>query len=568
MDRVELDPAYQYVALKERDIRLIEYHSLHCSGRLTNVSVDHVPEYYAFSYCWGQENCKHLIELEYGTVPVFTNLYQALQEIGERKMLGRFWADGLCIDQDNEHEKLKQIPLMKEIYSRAAKTIVWLGQVSDDVRMAICLMPFVLGKLLGSSERVDFDECAIRKWFSLEPFPIFWRGFRELICHPWFRRLWTLQETVLASKIEIWCRGVWASWDLLATLFKEVEDKTLDRIMVTAKMDFTAGMDSVRHIQVLRGHLPLGIKPHRLILAARQREASNVQDYVYGLFGLLDKVIQNCISTNPTVKTREIFIQMAKAIINFEKNLILLKLTQSEQQMCCLPSWCPNFSSPSRSWEFSPGIFQSGLPNHQASTALPQFEQGSNNLKVLGICIDRVAKVVKPGYPCKVYGGTFQAWEQTCFDCSKEAFPVKEAHLETHSRTLCADVLGTGEHCSLAYIQAYFAVRQIGDPSNVSETEQESVFNKHFDYIRGLNNACSNRCYLLTEQRRIGLGPSHTEAGDLVCIIHNTDAPFILRKKNETDIYQLIGESFVHGVMYREILSLIESYTEQAFIIS
>lgn len=75
---------------------------------------------------------------------------------------------------------------MKEIYSRVAKTIVWFGDVSDDVRMAIRLVPYVLARLLGSSERVGFDEEAITEWFAPEPFPVFWRGFRAVICHPWF----------------------------------------------------------------------------------------------------------------------------------------------------------------------------------------------------------------------------------------------------------------------------------------------------------------------------------------------------------------------------------------------
>lgn len=152
---------------------------------------------------------------------------------------------------------------------------------------------------------------------------------------------------------------------------------------------------------------------------------------------------------------------MAKAITNYEK--MLLKFTQSEPRRFGLPSWCPNFSSPSRSLDFPPLIFRSRLSNGQASAASPQFKLGSNTLRVMGICIGRVAKVVKPGYPCKFYDGGSQAWEQTCFDCFKKAFPDEEAHLEGHWRILCADDLGSGEHCSLEYIQTYSAVRQMVD---------------------------------------------------------------------------------------------------------
>jgi hypothetical protein len=76
----------------------------------------------------------------------------------------------------------------------------------------------------------------------------------------------------------------------------------------------------------------------------------------------------------------------------------------------------------------------------------------------------------------------------------------------------------------------------------------------------------SSRTFLLTEHKRIGLGPPSTRPGDLTCVLYTADVPFVLRAKDETDLYQPVGKAYVHGVMNGEAL-LDRSYTEQDFLI-
>ena len=38
------------------------------------------------------------------------------------------WADAICIDQSNNEEKASQVTLMSEIYKRANKVMVYLGE--------------------------------------------------------------------------------------------------------------------------------------------------------------------------------------------------------------------------------------------------------------------------------------------------------------------------------------------------------------------------------------------------------------------------------------------------------
>ncbi|KAF2747001.1 hypothetical protein M011DRAFT_403678 [Sporormia fimetaria CBS 119925] len=110
--------------------------------QLSIIDLDAVHSYSTLSYVWGKPNpscgdtdipavfCGEYI------IPVTPNCHSALVHL--RRMLGQFtiWTqptvDAICINQNDEQEKLQQIPLMDEIYSRAHATYVWLGEGDND----------------------------------------------------------------------------------------------------------------------------------------------------------------------------------------------------------------------------------------------------------------------------------------------------------------------------------------------------------------------------------------------------------------------------------------------------
>ena len=59
-------------------------------------------------------------------MPVTRSIKGALQVLQSRRV-GRLWIDALCIDQNNKDERGHQILRMKDIYSKAFRTIAWLG---------------------------------------------------------------------------------------------------------------------------------------------------------------------------------------------------------------------------------------------------------------------------------------------------------------------------------------------------------------------------------------------------------------------------------------------------------
>ena len=52
----------------------------------------------------------------------------------------------------------------------------------------------------------------------------------------------------------------------------------------------------------------------------------------------------------------------------------------------------------------------------------------------------------------------------------------------------------------------------------------------------------------------VGLAPKHVENGDLIVIFPGAKFPYVLRRFDDGKCI-LVGEAFVHGIMYGEFMS-------------
>jgi hypothetical protein len=103
-------------------------------GTLRVVNLDAARPFVALSYVWGTKEaysrhkiiCQPAHELD-----LTANCYEALWHI--RKIFGRttIWVDSICINQDDDDEKISQLQLMEDIYSQAEAVYIWLGPGDD-----------------------------------------------------------------------------------------------------------------------------------------------------------------------------------------------------------------------------------------------------------------------------------------------------------------------------------------------------------------------------------------------------------------------------------------------------
>ena len=85
-------------------------------------------------------------------------------------------------------------------------------------------------------------------------------------------------------------------------------------------------------------------------------------------------------------------------------------------------------------------------------------------------------------------------------------------------------------------------------------------------FLRRLAHACKDRMFFSTKGGRIGIGPSETRPGDLVCILYGAKPLYLLRRGHDGEKpLQILGDAFVHGCMdlddrYQQVKSSYEVF--------
>lgn len=85
------------------------------------------PEYQTLSYVWGSASVTEEIFLNGIPWQVTVNLSCALRYLRHSSHAVVFWIDALCINQQDLEERSVQVPLIKDIYSKAIGLTIFLG---------------------------------------------------------------------------------------------------------------------------------------------------------------------------------------------------------------------------------------------------------------------------------------------------------------------------------------------------------------------------------------------------------------------------------------------------------
>jgi hypothetical protein len=72
---------------------------------MTTVDLNHPGSYVALSYCWGDRTHPSFISLNNNLEPVTANLKGALKHLATEDYI-RIWVDAICINQNNDLEKI------------------------------------------------------------------------------------------------------------------------------------------------------------------------------------------------------------------------------------------------------------------------------------------------------------------------------------------------------------------------------------------------------------------------------------------------------------------------------
>jgi hypothetical protein len=313
------------------------------------------------------------------------------------EQVAHLWIDALCIDQSNStQEKATQIPLMGEIYSRAARVLGWLG--ADRVRLRSfawlheVAYPAMRQFLGGNPYQPRHDRMTVLRSGNFID-DGFWRdvvGLRERpavapsLPMPWlvawmeywafhrtrryFQRAWIVQEIAVAKAFDVMVgmhgREIsWADMTDLAQLldrlgWPEMIEAYTKRIL---GLEYGKGMPpqfGVVDIVKLRHMLRFinsrsDWQAHWLVVlsAVRARGCLYPQDKVFATLGILQQILyeerQVGLPVDATATPGDVYLSTAKLLLRNNKRLTVLSFADhpSYRNVSDLPSWVPDFSN-------------------------------------------------------------------------------------------------------------------------------------------------------------------------------------------------------------------------------
>lgn len=183
---------------------------------ITTVSLAAAPPFYALSYCWGSSERDTYIVCNGKLLGVTLQLSQGIKELQNIPALvdSWVWIDQISVNQDDPDERSHQVGLMRDIYIKAVRTVVWLGP-SDGP----CEGGYGLSKRLADICRNDKYSTSTMGWKMRHPkrplkeefdddfrqaVPRInsrpWEELNRMLSKPWFSRIWIIQEVDLSRQ--------------------------------------------------------------------------------------------------------------------------------------------------------------------------------------------------------------------------------------------------------------------------------------------------------------------------------------------------------------------------------
>ncbi|KAJ4403450.1 hypothetical protein N0V91_006502 [Didymella pomorum] len=472
--------------------------------------------YLAISYCAGDPNVTKRVTVNGLDFNAFANLEAALRkcrqdidDYDEKRPPAPLWADQICIDQSNPLERAHQVAFMRNIYERAGRVKVWLG---DEGRGGAGLgwLHGQYGNILDFLEPLNLDPknqddeetlgaidytCevigkALAEDYIHDPDLVeAWMGLRDLMYSPWWGRCWVTQELIVSRTAVIMCGDEIMLWDQFRIAYGVVRAfvrAAWIHALARSRNDPNVERET-KHLKSLiynwQTHIDFMIDQHtewrkeseipmkELLQHARRAHSSDPRDRIYAFAGLAASdygIIPNYEASNSVIDAH---CHVMKQIVLRDGELEMLSLAQNHIELPPdLPSWTPFWGLEADRLSFATEL----APYHNAS-------------------------------------GGLRAPILSTIHLGRQESPVPTESVD--------DV----------------------------ETERRKARAELADRHRQEVSTSEDRCFFLSPREFIGVAngmPLHT---DLLVVLLGGKVPFILRNVGEQ--YTLVGEAYVHGFM-------------------
>ncbi|KAK6189420.1 hypothetical protein LQW54_013278 [Pestalotiopsis sp. IQ-011] len=571
--------SFEYIPLKAGEIRLL-HHSMqdgHVAWTLQPIQLkdrcaESPVEFDALSYTWGDPSHTFPFQCNGSELRIHENLKNALPYLARRRSSLPIWIDAVCINQSDDDEKFVQISMMHSIYRQATQVWVWLGSDPGHEEEAIALLPKIAavgkemedlpwGPALNQPSPVDKGLPAFRS-------PQ-WQAVTKISNNKWFLRLWIVQEAALPKKIRVLYGQEEISWDVLG-----------DVVDVAAALRFqlcdadgykppklAQGLPTVFSIRNFTQSMEQEDVPFALmrliVLTAHNHYCFDPRDRVFGILGFFSERDLQRVGIHGNMKVNELYTKLTRFLFANPENP--REISMYGKIFDTVEALFPELLN-AHKWQI-------GFDSYQEAVGMiisQHFWEESLATAVLGNKVEELpddpTQVVIPGDRCRVQftlddywrslvGNLTERYDETLEYETYRAFRVGLARYAALLEKLDVDV----DNFSLLEECAFGRAEDL--ETNEYDEETLALVSPGTPCLRFMIDCAhfqAGRKPFITSSGRFGFGPTSLQKGDQVCVFDFAQAPNVLRRDKEDNgmRYQVLGQAYVHGMMYGEVETL------------
>lgn len=379
---------YEALDMDNFEVRLVailpgaDGDDVHC--KLIHVPLYAELQWEALSYTWGGESEQKQIHLNGSPFLVRKNLHCALLALRREDTTRFIWIDAICINQEDNDEKSREVQRMRHVYGEASGVVVWLGDAADNSDIA---MDLATRQTLGN---VLFGDDAQ------------WSALGRLVCRPWWKRVWCLQELACSKEGPIvLCGNRTVGWLQMTDTTRKLPDHwarigtSLGEKYGLARRNFTFQIPAGIRSQFSNDS---NLRILWLLSITLAHEASDPRDKVYALIGMCHPQDRNGIVPDYSKTTREVYELTTRYCMTHCLNCLCFNTNSGQRNISGgkLPSWVSDWSlgarRPEPLWEACTYRASGWDPGARHRVALVDGTD-SSILRVIGGLLDFVEYV-------------------------------------------------------------------------------------------------------------------------------------------------------------------------------
>jgi Heterokaryon incompatibility protein (HET) len=605
-------PIFQYEKTRHpREIRLVRIPAtispLGLQYDLVRVQLESAPSFEAISYTWGDPIKSHSICINGCRLEVTANVHDILRERSSWRQPRLLWIDSICINQKDDREKTEQVQLMRDIYQRASRVLVCLGRPKDSSKVSLLVRELRTAISFYEPSKLHENLIYMYLWQTQSRR---WQALLAFFSHPWFDRVWVIQEVAVAREVQVRYGGKYISWDYLSIVGKVLYDPefVLSSALLMAGNNkwslrkpplgsaMISLMEAFREAILHDGRIPATT----LFSLGCIKAATDPRDKVYAVLGISTTDVQEAIPIDYGKTVDQVYLEAAHYLISIGElfSLITFAGATSPSQVDTIPTWVPNFRR---------NCHTSGpIKGYYCATA--QLEpiircRDPRTLVVARIRVDTIATLSDVlDFPIEEdlrHTSAFErisAWYEQVLDLCRERRrnPKVYGAFQSEEKALWRTLIGNramNQHPAPAIYASHYRLWESAQPLTLSLMIElgQGIDGKGeagpadpgaargralYAFITALTAACHTRRFCVTGRGYMGLVPPGSRVGDEISLFVGAQMPLVHRRSmddrrdagadtcesqsqsgSESEPHHnLVRETYLHGIMRGELV--------------